>query len=123
MLAFDVTHFEGSYRFVVYDDDRAEYASVPGPSWDKVQPLQSRATRDEVRYVAKILKENDFCTLVSTNRPGVPDEARPKVDVHLDGMACSVTMWDGEYRDNPKARASLAAVEDLGRSIKGRARQ
>lgn len=121
-LTFSVYHFEGSYSFTVYDDGRAEYVSTDEHHLDRSSSRPTSAKPEEIHAVMKVLKENDFCSLRSSNRPGIPDEARPKIEVSSHGMRCSVQMWDGEFRDNPRAHACLEAVEGLGHALGQRAR-
>src|SRR6187549_717210 len=72
IVKFAVSHFEGSYGFSVFDDGHAVYASSPGRGPEGEVALASSAKPDELRALAKVLRENRFCSLESSDRPGVP---------------------------------------------------
>ena len=118
VVSYGVGHFEGSVSFSVNADGTAEYSSTGDPSG----PIEARAkvTPEELRELARVLRENDFCGLRSTRSIGVLDEASPSVAVRLEDIDCEVEMWDGEWRDDPEAKACLDAVEGLGNKIRKR---
>lgn len=119
VVRFHVEHFAGSYRFAVFPDGRAIYETLPSRE-ERGGTFDASATPAELHYVAKVLRENGFCALTSQRDVGVPDEAHPGITVSLEGLQCSVSLWDEEWRGEPKAKACLDAVEDLGRALKGR---
>ena len=117
-LRYGVSHMGGSIAFEVKDDGAAEYTATAGPTGNK--HVRATATKEEIASLASVLRANRFCSLSSSRSKGVPDEARPSVRVRLQGLDCAVTLWDGEWHDDPAARACLSAVEDLGRALEQR---
>lgn len=113
VLAYAVTHFEGSSSFVVKDDGTATRTAETTVS-AVVAPA-------ELEALAKVLREHDLCGLRSSRETGVPDEARPSIAVRLEGLDCRVQLWDGEWHDGGRAQACLDAVEELGTEIGKRA--
>lgn len=107
-----------STRFTIGADGTAEYVEEGGPGG--ALRVQGTVTPEEIETLAALLKDRGFCSLVSTLRKGVPDEARPSVSVRMGGLDCTVQMWDGEFRDDEDAQVSLAAVEALGSAIRAR---
>jgi hypothetical protein len=112
VLRYGVSHMSGSISFVVHTDGTAEYhASRPGKAPISVVGKVDAAS---LSALAALLRENDFCGLTSSRSRGVPDEAHPGIEVRLGGLDCDVTLWDDEFRDSPRAKASLDAVEKIG---------
>ncbi|HZO12354.1 MAG TPA: hypothetical protein VFB62_03825, partial [Polyangiaceae bacterium] len=118
VLSYGVGHRDGSVAFTVHADGTAQYSSSGDPSG--AIEARARVTPEELRELARVLRENDFCGLRSTRSTGVPDEASPSVSVRMEDIDCEVEMWDGEWRDDPEAKASLAAIESLGSKIRER---
>lgn len=115
VLSYRVNHMSGSVSFVVHADGRAEYeASKPGK-----KPISVVARIDPARLaaLAEVLAKNDFCGLTSSRTNGIPDEARPGIQIRTGGLDCSVQLWDNEFADDAKARASLQAVEAFGAAL------
>jgi hypothetical protein len=117
-LSYGVSHRGGWVSFVVHTDGTAEYKASGGP--DGPVEVAGKVTPAELEQVASLLRENDLCGLRSGRDVGVPDEARPSIRVRLGDLDCEVELWDGEYRDNPRAKACLAAVEGLGHTLSER---
>jgi hypothetical protein len=117
VLTYSVWHMGVSTRFVVQRDGTAEYVREGGGA----PPIDARGVVDPAALdaLARALEANGFCSLVSRRRAGIPDESRPRVSVRLAGLDCEVVMWDNEFREDPKAEASLAAIESLGATIRG----
>lgn len=66
----------------------------------------------ELAAIERGLIEHDFCGLASA-RLGIPDEGRPTLSVRLGAVRCSVTLWDGEWRDEERAAAVMAILGPL----------
>src|SRR5262245_19829970 len=109
VLRYGVSHMSGSVFFVVHADGRAEYESSGGPKGED-RKLIAKVSADELRALAKVLHDKDFCSLTSSRSSGVPDEAHPGISVRLEELDCRVSMWDGEFHDDPDADACLRAV-------------
>ncbi len=113
------SHFSGSVSLTVGKDGMAEYDETGGPPGSDAH-VRARVEAPELHLVAETLRQHDFCSLRSGRSRGVPDEAKPSIAVRLEGMDCSVTLWDNEFSDDPHAHACLAVVETLGRTLKSR---
>lgn len=109
VLAYSVTHFEGSSSLLVKEDGTATRTAEA--------TVSATVTPAELEGLAKVLRDHDLCGLRSTRETGVPDEARPSIAVRLEGLDCRVQLWDGEWRDGGRAEACLEAVEALGTEI------
>jgi hypothetical protein len=84
-------------------------------------PVQGSVTAQERAQLVVVLRDNDFCALRSKREAGLADEAMPTIAVQLpEGLDCKVTMWDGEWHEDPKARACLQHVEKLAAEVKKR---
>lgn len=116
-LSFGVSHMGTFVGFTVKRDGRASYEE---DSRGQIATWRATLDAEELRALAATLREHDLCSLTSSRRTGVPDEARPTIDVQLDGLDCRVTLWDNEWSDDEDAAACLRAVEALGQSIKAR---
>jgi hypothetical protein len=57
-----------------------------------------------------------FCRL-RTHRLGVPDEAQPRLQLLGRAPRCDVSLWDGEWRDQPVASRCADAIDALKRSL------
>jgi hypothetical protein len=116
-----VHHFEGSYELAVWENGHARHTSSPGPGMkDNAKTVATRLDGDDLDSLAKILRQRKFCELRSADRPGVPDEARPRIEVHYGGLDCTIEMWDGQWHEEERARESLEAVEALAKRVKDR---
>lgn len=121
VLQFGVGYRGGQTSFEVHVDGTAEYASSGGPpGTDK--KVQAKATVAELEAIATVLRDNHFCSLRSGRSTGVPDEARPSVRVRMGELDCRVELWDGEWGDDPQAKACLTAIEALGSALSARGR-
>lgn len=118
VLRFGVSHMGGSTSFVIRADRTATYQQSGGRNG--TVKLEATVTEEELGALAQLLEEKGFCSLVSSRSTGVPDEARPGVDIRLGNLDCSVTMWDNEFRDDEDAKAALAAIEELGATLRER---
>ena len=114
-LRYGVSHMGSSTTFEIRADGTATYASTGGPAGKR--DVRANATPEEVDALVRVLREHRFCSLRSGRSTGVPDEARPVVSVRVGDVDCVVKLWDGEWRDDEHARACLAAVEALGRTL------
>ena len=94
------------------------YTSIRG---NEEKVIEGTVSPEELRLVARVLRDTSFCSFRSSDRHGIPDEARPSVAIRYEDLDCRVQMWDGEFRDDENAKRGLAAVEDIGRAIEARA--
>ncbi len=117
-LRYGVSHMGHSTSFEVKAGGAAEYTSTGGPEGKK--HLRATATEAEVGALTDVLRKNRFCSLTSGRSTGVPDEARPSISARLADLDCTVTLWDGEWYGDPKARACLHAVEAFGQALAAR---
>jgi hypothetical protein len=119
IIAVGIHHFEGSYELAVWENGHARHTSSPGPGMmDGGTTVAMRLDGDDLDSLAKILRERKFCQLTAADRPGVPDEARPRIEIHYGGLDCTIEMWDGQWHDDERARESLEAVEALAKRVK-----
>jgi hypothetical protein len=108
----------GSETFVIGHDGEAVYRYEPASGRD--QPAESASGKvdaSDLQRVRAVLLQNGFCALRS-KRDGVPDEGMPTLRVLLPGIGCAVQLWDGEWEDDPRARACAEAVERLRERIR-----
>jgi hypothetical protein len=91
VLRFGVSHMGGSYGFVVRSDGAAEYQESRPPQGEV--KVTARVSEQELKELASLLRARGFCSNVSSRKRGVPDEARPRVSVRLEGLDCEVQMW------------------------------
>ena len=89
---------------------------------DDAKTVAMRLDGDDLDSLAKILRQRKFCELKAQERDGVPDEARPRVEIHYGGLDGTIEMWDGQWHDTENARESLEAVEALAKRVKDRGR-
>lgn len=121
IIGVRIHHFEGSYELAVWENGHARHASSRGPGMKEgVTTVATRLDGDDVDSLAKILRQRKFCELKGAQRDGVPDEARPRIEVHYGGLDCAVEMWDGQWHESENARESLEAVEALAKRVKDR---
>lgn len=122
ILGVHVHHFEGSYDLAVWENGHARHTSAAGPARKDAtaKTVTTRLDGDDLESLAKILRERRFCDLKAEDRPGVPDEARPRIEIHYGGLDCEIEMWDGQWHDDRRARESLEAVEALANRVKAR---
>jgi hypothetical protein len=121
ILDVKVHHFEGSYEVAVWENGHARHTSSAGPGIkDKPKTVATRLDGDDLDSLAKILRQRNFCELKAADRPGVPDEARPRIEVHYGGLDCTIEMWDAQWHEEERARESLEAVEALAKRVKDR---
>lgn len=118
LLQYAVSHMSGAISFEVRVDGAAEYSASGGPGGEK--HVAARATPTEIDALASVLRKNHFCSLTSHRSTGVPDEARPSIRARIAEMDCTVTLWDGEWRDDAAANACLRAVEAFGSTLAAR---
>ena len=123
IIGVRIHHFEGSYELAVWENGHARHSSSRGPGMKEgVTTVAMRLDGDDIDSLAKILRQRKFCELKAAPRDGVPDEARPRIEIHYGGLDCAVEMWDGQWHETENARESLEAVEALAKRVKDRAR-
>lgn len=116
-----VHHFEGSYELAVWENGHARHTSSRGHGMkEDATTVAVRLDGDDLDSLATILRQRKFCELRAADRPGVPDEARPRIEVHYAGLDCAIEMWDGQWHETENARESLEAVEALAKRVKDR---
>lgn len=121
ILGVKVHHFEGSYELAVWENGHARHTSSSGPGMkDAAKTVTRRLDGGDIDSVAKILRDRKFCELKGAERPGVPDEARPRIEVHYGGLDCTIEMWDAQWHEDERASESLEAVEALAKRVKER---
>jgi hypothetical protein len=124
IIGVRITHFEGSYELAVWENGHARHTSSPGPALKDAtsKTVATRLDGDDLDSLLEILRDRKFCELKppQPDRPGVPDEARPRIEVHYGGLDCTIEMWDGDWHHEERARESLEAVEALAKRVKDR---
>ena len=108
-------HFFGAEAFSIFSDATTRYEFLPPQGRERGRKPESKRGKlaaGELEKLRKVMLDHKFCSLRS-GRNGVPDEAMPNVDVDLPGLKCSVTLWDGEWRNDPDASAVEKALMDL----------
>lgn len=121
IIGVRIDHFEGSYQLAVWENGHARYTSSSGHgSKDDAKTVAVRLDGDDLDSLAKILRTRKFCALRADDRPGVADEARPRIEIHYGGLDCTVEMWDRQWHEREDARESLEAVEALAKRVKDR---
>lgn len=121
IIGASVSHFEGSYELAVWENGHARHTSSGGHGIKgDAKTVATRLDGDDIEALVKILRERKFCALKAADRPGVPDEARPRIEVHYGGLDCTISMWDGQWHETEDARESLEAVEALAKRVKDR---
>jgi hypothetical protein len=112
-----------STSLAVWENGHARHTSSRGPGMkDAPTTVATRLDGDDLDSLAKILRARKFCELKAEPRDGVPDEARPRIEVHYGGLDCKIEMWDGQWHEEERARESLEAVEALAKRVKDRGR-
>ena len=123
IIGVRIDHFEGSYQLAVWENGHARRTDSRGHGLkDDAKTVAMRLDGDDLDSLAKILRQRKFCELKAQERDGVPDEARPRVEIHYGGLDCTIEMWDGQWHDTENARESLEAVEALAKRVKDRGR-
>jgi hypothetical protein len=121
IIGVRVDHFEGSYQLAVWENGHARHTSSRGHGLkEDAKTVAVRLDGDDLDSLAKILRERKFCELRAAARDGVPDEARPRIEIHYGGLDCTIEMWDEDWHHDPRARESLEAVEALAKRVKER---
>ena len=121
IIGVKIHHFEGSFELAVWENGHARHTSSRGPGMkDGVTTVAMRLDGDDLDSLVKILRQRKFCELKAADRPGVPDEARPHIEIHYGGLDCKIEMWDGQWHEDERARESLEAVEALEERVKDR---
>jgi hypothetical protein len=123
IIGVSVHHFEGSYELAVWENGHARHSSSQGHGMKEgMKTVATRLDGDDIDSLVKILRDRKFCELKGAERPGVPDEARPRIEIHYGGLDCKIEMWDGQWHEEERARESLEAVEALAKRVKDRGR-
>ena len=121
IIGVRIDHFEGSYQLAVWENGHARHTESRGHGLkDDAKTVATRLDGDDLDSLAKILRQRKFCELKAADRPGVPDEARPRIEVHYSGLDCTIEMWDGQWHETENARESLEAVEAVAKRVKER---
>lgn len=121
IIGVRIDHFEGSYQLAIWENGHARYTSSRGHGLkDDAKTVATRLDGEDLDALAKILRQRKFCELKGRERDGVPDEARPRIEVHYGGLDCTVEMWDGEWHADPRASECLEAIEAVAKRVKER---
>jgi len=80
-----------------------------------------KATPAELEALRQLLLQNNLCSLHPKRSTAALDEPRLTLSVRLKGLDCSVELFDGEWRESPRADRSMKAVEALAKAIEERA--
>jgi hypothetical protein len=121
IIGVRIDHFEGSYHLAVWENGHARHTASHGHGLkNDAKTVATRLDGDDLDSLAKILRQRNFCELKAAPRDGVPDEARPRIEIHYGGLDCAIEMWDGQWHENENARESLEAVEALAKRVKDR---
>ncbi len=102
----------GTEVFEVMRGGNAHYSFEPvggGPGAKSFDVTVTQAQLDDIAGAAGRWK---LCDEMSS-RLGVPDEGRPTLVLSLGDVRCSVTMWDGEWRERKGPREIAAKVVAL----------
>lgn len=101
----------GTETFVANADGGLRYRLEPAGG--KPKTAGSATVRpQELKTLARKLAELDCCDLES-GRSGIPDEGKPSLTIRLSASNCTVSLWDGEWRKVPAAKACLEAIKPL----------
>lgn len=119
VLYYGYGHRDGSASLRIEADGSATLTQT-----DYEHPKEEfrvRLAAPELESMRKVFHDHDLCSMRSHRSKGVPDEVKVSVSVRLANLDCTVNLWDGEWRDDPDAKACLAAVERLIPEIRRRA--
>ena len=106
--------FGGTEIFEVQSDGFVHYTFEPGFN-ETPAPIDAtvRLSETQLEELRQTLSDHDFCDIESEREMGIPDEGRANVAVDWGEVNCSVSMWDGEWRENSDAAAVAAAIRTL----------
>lgn len=94
---------------------RVDYRFQPaGP--DRPETGGGQFSEAEVDAMLQTLRDEQVCSLRS-ERAGIPDEGSPTLQLQSAEARCSVTLWDGEWRE--RAPNVLRLVNGLRRRARG----
>src|SRR5688572_2668911 len=112
----DVQWLHGGRRIFVYGTGHTLVQIVsPGP---QERRYEFRLARNEVRRLFQLCIENDLVALKPEQRPGLPDEAQPRLRLtSIDGWPREVSKWAG-VED-----AGFDAIYKALRQLEGRTEQ
>ncbi len=85
---------------------RIELGGAPGGSQTQ---REGSISQERAQRMGASLAEAKICDL-SSSRDGVPDEVLPTLDVQFATANCKVTLWDGEWNEQPAVQAVLAEL-------------
>lgn len=101
----------GAEIFQVQLDGVVHYTFEPGFN-EYLEAIDVTMTLSDAQLaeLRQTLVDHDFCDIESERELGIPDEGRPNVAVDWGDINCSVSLWDGEWRENPDAAAIVAVI-------------
>lgn len=101
----------GREVFEVKRDRVGHYEFVPaGDRTAKSRDIT--ASVEALDAIARAARASSFCADKSS-RLGIPDEGKPTLELHLDGVDCTVSLWDGEWRERQKTVMDLVQALHL----------
>jgi hypothetical protein len=103
----------GDALLTVAADGAATYRFRPAPIGAKTEAAKRRLDPKEVRAAVEVCEQ--ACG-VRSKRAGIPDEGQPELKV----ARCEIVLWDGEWREDPKAAGCSAVVDRLIAKIRRR---
>lgn len=105
----------GDEVFEVRQDGTGHYSFVPVGQKELGQELDVKVSPEALAKLADTARRVGFCTERSS-RDGIPDEGMPTLALQLPGVACKVTLWDGEWSDRSGPREVARLVAAMHRS-------
>ena len=115
VVAWGVSQFFWGDELLVVDrDGTARYGFTPGHRDRGAEPLQAsvRLPQIAIDRLHADLAAHHVCQLTS-KRAGIPDEGKPALRMRFPDLSCEVSLWDGEWNDDPDAHACVQAIDRI----------
>ena len=104
----------GEEVFEIQESGLAHYTFVP-VTGHTLAPVDASTTLTESQLgeLRDVLNDSGFCDIEPEREAGIPDEGRPSLSVDSGSINCTVSLWDGEWDDNPDADAVASKIRAL----------
>jgi len=124
VLTWSVGHpLWGALSFTILPHGYATYDFKPARK-DRPPTLATKMlSAAQLKALESTLRKHGVCTIVSKRKVGIPDESRPTLSLSWKDLRCAINLWDGEWRDMPRAKEVSAALVKVMEEVEAEAKK
>jgi hypothetical protein len=111
----DVQALQGGHNIEIYPNGRCLITRIaPGNRKESELMFETILPAEELERLLRLARESGFFQFKPKQKTGMPDEARPRIRISIQGSATfEAAKWEGEVNErfDPLYKALLAVAE------------